>query len=252
MADSPRSIDTRTSEEAPAELSTKRVKRIFSEISGKYERFNAISSLGTYKIWLASLVNSLDIEPTDTVLDIAGGTGDVSFAIAKIKKPAYILCTDLVEEMLDVARAHHASGKGAGVAMEFAVADAQDLPIADNSFDFVTVAYGIRNMPQRQKALSEAFRVLKPRGTFACLEFSTPQNSAWNAIYTIYRKKVLPFIGERLTGHGDDFAYLSDSIASFPDQLAFAEMIEAAGFADVRWKNHSGGIAAIHIAHKPQ
>ncbi|MBR2522458.1 MAG: class I SAM-dependent methyltransferase, partial [Coriobacteriales bacterium] len=139
-----------------------------------------------------------------------------------------------------------------GVAMEFAVADAQDLPIADSSFDFVTVAYGIRNMPERQKALSEAFRALKPGGTFACLEFSTPSNPVWNSIYSVYRKKVLPFIGERLTGHGDDFAYLSDSIAAFPDQREFAKMIEAAGFIDVRWKSHSGGIAAIHIACKPQ
>ena len=251
MADSNKSIDTRIGEEAPAELSTQRVKRIFSEISGKYERFNAISSLGTYKIWLASLVNSLDIKPTDTVLDIAGGTGDVSFAIAKLKKPAYILCTDLVEEMLDVAREHHANGKGAGVAMEFAVADAQNLPIADSSFNFVTVAYGIRNMPEREKALSEVFRVLKPGGTFGCLEFSTPQNDAWNAVYSAYRRKVLPFIGEKLTGHGDDFAYLSDSIAAFPDQREFAKMIEAAGFTRVSWKNHSGGIAAIHIARKP-
>ena len=246
----PTSIDTATGEEAEPELSSERVKEIFSTISKKYERFNAVSSFGAYKLWLADVVKKAPITPESDVLDIAGGTGDVTFAIARGKHPKHIQCTDLVNDMLDVARAHYAEGAADGVPVDFEVVDAQNIPYADNSYDVITVAYGLRNMPQREKALSEMYRVLKPGGTLVCLEFSQPANPAWHAMYDFYLTHMIPFWGGLITGDRDGFVYLQSSIKAFPDQRAFAKMFENSGFHDVSWTNHTGGIAAVHVAHK--
>lgn len=160
--------------EAPAELSSERVRDIFSHIARKYERFNALSSFGAYKLWLAGMMRQAPIDESHDVLDIAGGTGDVTFTVARTKHPRHIQCTDLVPEMLDVARMHIDEGDGAGVPIDFEVVDAQNIPYEDASYDVITMAYGIRNMPDRPRALSEMFRVLKPGGSLVCLEFSTP------------------------------------------------------------------------------
>ena len=157
-------IDTATGLEAPAELSSERVRDIFSHIARKYERFNALSSFGAYKLWLAGMMRQAPIDESHDVLDIAGGTGDVTFTVARTKHPSHIQCTDLVPEMLDVARMHIDEGDGAGVPIDFEVVDAQDIPYADASYDVITMAYGIRNMPERDRALAEMFRVLKPGG----------------------------------------------------------------------------------------
>ena len=175
------SIDTATGQEAPAEISSERVKSIFSQIAKKYERFNAISSFGAYKLWLKGMMKQAPIKKTDDVLDIAGGTGDVTFTVARAKHPTHIQCTDLVPEMLDVARMHLEDGAADGVPVDFEVVDAQAIPYADASYDAITMAYGIRNMPDRPLALAEMFRVLRPGGTLVCLEFSTPPNRIWRA-----------------------------------------------------------------------
>lgn len=245
------SIDTATGKEAPAELSSARVKSIFSAIAKKYERFNAISSFGAYKLWLAGMARQAPIEPRHDVLDIAGGTGDVAFTMARQKHPAHIQCTDLVPEMLDVARDHYAHGAAAGVPVDFAVVDAQDIPYEANSFDAVTMAYGIRNMPDRPRALSEMLRVLKPGGALVCLEFSTPPNRAWRALYRFYLKHLIPFWGGLIAGDKEGFVYLARSIQAFPDQQGLARMMQQAGFERVTWKNYTGGIAAVHVAYKP-
>lgn len=249
----PHSIDTATGEDAPAELSSERVKDIFSHIARKYERFNAVSSFGAYKAWLRTMIGLAPIAKDSDVLDIAGGTGDVSFTAARLKPCAHIQCTDLVPEMLDVARWHVAEqGKNHGVPIDFEVVDAQDIPYAEASYDVVTMAYGIRNMPNRELALSEMLRVLKPGGSLVCLEFSTPSNPLWRALYGFYLKHLIPFWGGLITGDRDGFVYLSRSIKAFPDQTTFAHMLEDAGFTDVTWKNCTGGIAAVHVAKKPR
>ncbi len=249
----PHSIDTATGKEAPAEVSSERVKDIFSRIAKKYERFNAVSSFGAYKAWLRTMASMAPIGHDDDVLDIAGGTGDVSFTMARLKRPRHVQCTDLVPEMLDVARWHvDEQGKNCGVPMDFEVVDAQDIPYEDASYDAVTMAYGIRNMPNRELALSEMFRVLRPGGSLVCLEFSTPPNALWRALYGFYLKHLIPFWGGLITGDREGFVYLSRSIKAFPDQQAFARMLENAGFVDVTWKNCTGGIAAVHVARKPE
>ena len=245
-------IDTATGKEAPAELSSERVKGIFSQIARKYERFNAVSSFGAYRLWLDGMMRQAPIESHHDVLDIAGGTGDVSRWVAKTKHPAHIQCTDLVPEMLEVARMHEANGDFCGVPIDFDVVDAQDIPYADSSYDVVTMAYGIRNMPDRPRALAEMFRVLRPGGALVCLEFSTPPNPIWRALYNFYLKFLIPFWGGLITGDRSGFVYLAKSIRAFPDQEGLAQLMRETGFTDITWQNYTGGIAAVHVAHKPE
>lgn len=244
-------IDTATGQEAKAELSSERVKDIFSHIARKYERFNALSSFGAYKAWVAGMMRQADIGPDADVLDLAGGTGEITFAVAKAKHPRHIQCTDLVPEMLEVAKGHMAEGASDGVPVDFEVVDAQNIPYPDNAYDAVTVAYGIRNMPERPKALREMLRVLKPGGQLVCLEFSTPKNGAWRALYHFYLRRFIPFWGGVVTGDREGFVYLSNSIRAFPNQQGLANLMKRAGFVDVAWKNYLGGIAAVHTARKP-
>ena len=136
--------------------------------------------------------------------------------------------------------------------MDFEVVDAQNIPYADASYDAITMAYGIRNMPDRPRALAEMFRVLKPGGSLVCLEFSTPPNAVWRALYNFYLKHLIPFWGGLITGDREGFVYLAKSIKAFPNQQGLARMMEQAGFTDVTWKNYTGGIAAVHVAKKPE
>lgn len=246
------SIDTATGMAAPSELSSTRVHAIFSKIAGKYERFNALSSFGAYRLWLEKLVRLARITPDSEVLDIAGGTGDVTFAIARAKKPKSILCTDLVPEMLEVAKMHYSDGDAGEVPVTFEEVDAQDIPYHDRSFDAVTMAYGLRNMPERQRALSEIFRVLKPGGQLVCLDFSTPPNPAWRGLYNLYLRYMIPLWGRLITGDGSGFVYLARSIEAFPDQEGIRAMMEDAGFQRVDYENCTGGIACIHTAWRPE
>ncbi len=245
------SIDTATGKSAPAELSSARVTGIFAQIADRYEAVNALSSMGTSRLWLNKLVDAADIGPADAVLDVAGGTGDVTFAVARAKRPAVMVCSDLVPEMLEVAKRHASDGAAGGVPVHFQVVDAQDIPYDDDTFDAVTMAYGLRNMPEREKALREILRVLRPGGQLACLDFSTPPNPAWNALYGAYLRHVVPFWGKVVTGDASGFVYLAKSIRAFPDQQGVADMMRDAGFVDVEWQDCSGGIACIHTARKP-
>ena len=243
-------IDTATGRAAPAELSTARVKDIFSQIARKYERFNAVSSFGAYRRWLDGMMRQAPIRAEHDVLDIAGGTGDVSRWVAKAFHPRHIQLTDLVPEMLEVARMHLARGDFDGVPVDFDVVDAQNIPYADESYDVITMAYGIRNMPDRPRAIAEMYRVLKPGGALVCLEFSTPPNPVWRTLYRFYLRHLIPFWGGLITGDKSGFVYLAKSIQAFPDQRGLARLMEEAGFHDVTWKNYTGGIAAVHVARK--
>lgn len=244
------SIDTATGEQAPASISEERVQDIFSHIARKYHRFNVFSSLGLYKSWLRKTVDLANITPETDLLDLAAGTGDVSYMAAKRTPCKHIQLTDYVPEMLDVARERMAAGENNGVPIDFDVVDAQHIPYDDNRFDAVTMAYGIRNIPDRMKALSEVHRVLKPGGTFACLEFSTPPNALWRALYHVYLKVMIPFWGWLFTRDAPSFVYLADSIKAFPCQEDYAAMLREAGFKDVTWKNYAGGIVAVHTGRK--
>ncbi|WP_350453791.1 class I SAM-dependent methyltransferase [Slackia heliotrinireducens] len=243
-------VDTATGEDAPAEVSEERVQHIFGTIAEQYKKFNAVSSFGLYKGWLRATVDAANLTAESDLLDLAGGTGDVSYMAAQRRKPAHVQLTDFVPEMLAVAKKRYQMGENNGVPFDFEVVDAQDVPYDDCSYDAVTMAYGIRNIPDRMKALSEVHRVLKPGGTFACLEFSTPPNPVWRGLYHVYLKVMIPFWGWLFTKDRPSFVYLADSIRAFPPQEEYAQMLRDAGFKDVTWKNYAGGIVAIHTGTK--
>lgn len=244
------SIDTATGEDAPAELSSERVKKIFTDIAWKYERFNALSSFGQYVSWLETLIDLSPITSESKMLDIAGGTGDVTFMACKRKQPAEIILSDYTPAMLEVAQKRLDDGEACGVPVELAVVDGQDIPYEDESFDIVTMSYGIRNMPEREKALREMYRVLKPGGALCILEFSTPPNPLMHAGYNVYLRWGIPAWGKIVTGDASGFVYLAKSIKAFPNQEQFAYMLKEAGFSRVDWKNVTFGVAAVHIAYK--
>lgn len=243
-------VDTATGAEAAPEVSSARAKAIFAKIAPKYDKFNAISSMGIYRLWLRTVVAEAQATPATRMLDLAAGTGDVTFAICKATPPRFVMSTDFSPEMLEVARRRYANGEAHGVPCTFEVVDAQQIPYGDESFDLVTCAYGIRNMPEREKALAEAYRVLGPGGRYVILEFTTPPNPAWRKIYSVYLKNMIPAVGGALTGDRSGFVYLNDSIRAFPDQETFARMLRSAGFSKVTYRNLSGGIAAVHTAIK--
>ena len=243
-------IDTETGEEAPAEISEERVKRIFTEISEQYEEFNHVSSFGQDHRWLKHLVDELPVTSRSEILDVAGGTGEVTFAICHAARPAHIMLTDYTPAMLKVAQKRIDDGEGRGVRIDTQVVDAQDIPYENNRFDIVTMAYGIRNIPDRILALQEIYRVLKPGGTVAILEFSHPTRPIESAFYHFYLKVGIPAWGQKFTGKRDDFVYLSHSIEAFPGPDEFADMLREVGFVDVTYKTYSFGAVAIHVAIK--
>ena len=247
---STKSIDTATGEAAPPEISADRVQEIFTDIAVNYDRFNKMSSFGRYKAWLRMLIEECPINSRTRMLDVAGGTGDVAFAACEYKKPGTILLTDFTPAMLDGARQRLKAGEANGVPVEIATVDAQDIPYASESFDLVTMAYGIRNMPQRELALSEIYRVLRPGGTCCILEFSTPPNPLMKRMYDLYLEHGIPQWGKITTGQKEGFVYLSKSIKAFPDQEHFSAMLYNTGFSHVSYKNCTFGVAAIYSARK--
>ncbi len=245
------SIDPATGNAAPAELAANRTRAIFTGIADRYDIFNRLSSFGFCVQWTKRLVETAPLNGKSLLLDVAAGTGEVTFACARKKHPQAIWCTDLVPAMLDVAKARYEEGEACGVPVTFLEVDAQQMPFPDNSFSTVTMAYGIRNMPERERALAEIYRVLAPGGTFVCLEFSQPTNPLWATLYHAYLAVGIPLWGKLLTGNSSVFHYFTQSIRAFPAQQDFAAMLAEAGFQNITWKNLVGGIAAIHVGQKP-
>lgn len=231
-----------------ADAHAERVKGIFSQIARKYDVFNALSSFGIYRSWLRRVARAAACTGDDRVLDVAGGTGDVAFALCDAYPPASIELTDFTPEMLDVAGERIASGASRGVACALNVVDAHRLPYADGSFTVVTCAYGLRNFSQRRRAMAEAARVLAPGGRYVVLEFGTPPHALWRALYRFYLAHMIPFIGGLVTGDRSGFEYLRDSIQAFPSQEVVAGELREAGFSQVAYENLTGGIVAVYTA----
>jgi demethylmenaquinone methyltransferase/2-methoxy-6-polyprenyl-1,4-benzoquinol methylase len=230
---------------APGEATSERVRGIFARIAPHYDLFNRLSSFGVDQRWRRETVRMADLTSESRALDLAAGTGDLTLRIAEQGRPASVIGTDFVPEMLEVAErkaeAYHGPGE-----VSFQVADAQALPFADESFDVVTIAFGVRNLPDRAANFAEVLRVLVPGGRYLILEFSTPPNLAFRALYHFYDRTVLPALGALLTGDRASFEYLNDSILRFPAQEALAAELRAAGFSDVSWRNLTLGVVAVH------
>ena len=235
---------------APGEATTERVRGIFAGIADRYDLFNALSSFGIDRSWRRAAVRAARLTSESRVLDLCSGTGDLAIALAKQGRPAEVVATDFVPEMLAVAQQKAPSGRVGSTAISFSLADAQALPFPDASFDVVTVAFGVRNLPDRAANFSEVHRVLRPGGRYVICEFSRPTLAPWRWLYHAYLKIVVPSVGAVLTHDRDSFAYLNDSIRRFPRQPALAAELRAAGFPAVSWMNLTGGVVALHIAVK--
>ena len=236
-------------EPAPGQPTAQRVHGIFSSIADRYDVFNGMASMGIDRTWRTELVRAAHLSPSSRVLDLCSGTGDVAFAVANLGHPAEVVATDFVPEMLAVAEKKSAEHPPA-VPVSFSVADAQQLPFPDESFDVVTVAFGVRNLPDRASNFREVLRVLKPGGRYLILEFSRPTFGPWRGMYHVYLRHAIPAIGGALTGDRKGFVYLNDSIRQFPSQADLAAELRAAGFAVISWKDLTGGVVALHTAVK--
>ena len=230
--------------EVPKAEKTAMVRAVFDSVAPKYDVMNDLMSLGIHRLWKRIFITALDPRPNRGLLDLAGGTGDITFGwLAAGGGPAVL--SDINAAMLAVGR-DRALARGFAAGLTFLNADAEHLPLPDRSQDTVSIAFGLRNCTDKAAVLAEARRVLRPGGRFLCLEFSRVQVAALAPIYDAWSFKVLPRIGSMVAGDADSYQYLAESIRMFPDQETLAEMMRAAGLEQVRIRNLSGGIAAIH------
>jgi demethylmenaquinone methyltransferase/2-methoxy-6-polyprenyl-1,4-benzoquinol methylase len=235
--------------EVPAADKQRLVDDVFNKVAARYDLMNDLMSGGLHRAWKDAMVAWLGPprrSPTPfAVLDVAGGTGDIAFRVAERSASASVTVADINGDMLSVGRVR-AAERHLSDRVGFAEANAEQLPFDAGRFDAVTIAFGIRNVPKIDRALAEAFRVLKPGGRFLCLEFSAVDVAVLDKVYELYSFSVIPMIGGWVVGDDGPYRYLVESIRKFPNQARFAAMVEAAGFAKVAVRNLTGGIAAMH------
>ena len=226
------------------------VQGVFSSVASKYDVMNDLMSMGIHRVWKDAMMDWLAPRPGQHLLDVAGGTGDVSFRfLNRAGDTARATVLDLTEPML-IEGQKRAEAANMAHQLDWIVGDAMALPFEANSFDVYTISFGIRNVTRIEDALSEAFRVLRPGGRLMVLEFSQIPNDLMQKVYDLYSFNVIPQMGKVVTGDRDSYQYLVESIRRFPDQDRFADMILAAGFDLVKYRNLSMGIAALHSGWK--
>ncbi len=225
------------------------VHGVFSSVASKYDIMNDLMSVGIHRLWKDAMMDWLAPRPGQRLLDVAGGTGDVAFRFLTRAPGASAVVCDMTEAML-VAGRQRAEATEKAAALDWVVGDAMALPFATNSFDVYTISFGIRNVTRIADALREAYRVLRPGGRLMVLEFSQIPNDLMQKAYDLYSFNVIPAMGKIVTGDRDSYQYLVESIRKFPEQEAFAAMIRQAGFGQVKYRNLSLGIAALHSGWK--
>jgi demethylmenaquinone methyltransferase / 2-methoxy-6-polyprenyl-1,4-benzoquinol methylase len=228
----------------------KYVAQVFDSVAHSYDLMNDLMSMGAHRIWKKKFVNKIH-DYHGKLLDVAGGTGDIAkryYLKAKEQntEPDITLC-DINEEMLSFGKAKLIDNNIHSI--KFSCGNAESLPYADSSFDYYTIAFGIRNVSDIKLALKEAYRVLKPGGRFLCLEFSKVEAKPLTRFYDIY-SSFIPSLGDMVVGDRESYQYLIDSIKAFPTQRNFATLIESAGFEKVNYENLSFGVVAIHSGWK--
>ncbi|MFY9209847.1 MAG: bifunctional demethylmenaquinone methyltransferase/2-methoxy-6-polyprenyl-1,4-benzoquinol methylase UbiE [Aestuariivita sp.] len=226
-----------------------RVRGVFGSVASKYDVMNDVMSLGIHRIWKDAMMDWLAPRPGQRLLDVAGGTGDISFRFLKRAGHGHATVLDLTEPMLIEGR-KRAEAESMADSLDWVVGDAMALPFEDNTFDVYTISFGIRNVTRPQEALAEAYRVLRPGGRLMVLEFSQLPNDGMQKLYDLYSFNVIPRMGQMIAGDRDSYQYLVESIRKFPDQETFLAMIRDAGFENAKYRNLSMGIAALHSGWK--
>jgi demethylmenaquinone methyltransferase/2-methoxy-6-polyprenyl-1,4-benzoquinol methylase len=236
-------------EDIPEDEKAGRVHGVFTNVASRYDVMNDAMSLGVHRVWKDAMLDWLAPRPGQRLLDVAGGTGDVAFRFLDRAKGAHAVVCDLTEGMLEAGRAR-AEAEARTEALDWVVGDAMALPFEDGSFDAYTISFGIRNVTRIGDALSEAYRVLRPGGRLMVLEFSQVPNPLMRRAYDLYSFQVIPRMGQAIAGDRASYQYLVESIRKFPDQDRFAAMVLEAGFGNVKYRNLSFGIAALHSGWK--
>ena len=226
-----------------------RVHGVFTSVASRYDVMNDAMSLGIHRLWKDAMLDWLAPRDGQRLLDMAGGTGDIAFRALARAPGAEVTVCDMTEDML-VAGRGRAEATTFSDRLDWVAGDAMALPFADASFDAYTISFGIRNVTRIPDALREAYRVLRPGGRLMVLEFSQLPNPLMQRAYDLYSFNVIPRMGQAIAGDRDSYQYLVESIRNFPDQDRFAAMIVDAGFGNVRYRNLSMGIAALHSGWK--
>jgi demethylmenaquinone methyltransferase/2-methoxy-6-polyprenyl-1,4-benzoquinol methylase len=227
------------------------VADVFHSVASRYDLMNDLMSGGIHRIWKRFTIELSGVRKGNAVLDIAGGTGDLAARFADLVGPeGRVVLADINDSMLQVGR-DKLLDSGHLENLEFVQADAQDLPFPDDSFDCVTIAFGLRNVTDKERALASMLRVLKPGGRLLVLEFSKPENDLLGKAYDAYSFHVLPLMGRLVANDSDSYRYLAESIRMHPDQETLKEMMEDAGFSRCEYHNMTGGIVAVHRGVKP-
>jgi demethylmenaquinone methyltransferase/2-methoxy-6-polyprenyl-1,4-benzoquinol methylase len=236
--------------EVAADEKTRLVGAVFRSVAPKYDLMNDLMSLGVHRLWKRHFVATSGVRPGHQVLDLAGGTGDIAALLAAaVGDTGSVVLTDINPAMLGVGR-ERLTDRGIVGRVRYALADASALPFADGRFDLVTIAFGLRNVTDKDAALREMRRVLRPGGRALVLEFSRVAPAALRKLYDLYSFNVLPKIGAAVAGDEASYRYLAESIRKHPDQATLAAMMQAAGFERTSHRNLSGGIVAIHSGYR--
>ena len=232
--------------EVPVEQKAGLVHEVFRSVAGNYDLMNDLMSLGIHRAWKADFAAHSGVQTGDRVLDLAGGTGDISALMSRrVGDEGLVVLTDINEAMLDVGR-RRLEDRGIVGNLRCALVDAEHLPFRDGEFDAVTIAFGLRNVTDKDQALREMRRVLRPGGRALILEFSAVEAEPLKKLYDTWSFGVLPLLGKWVAHDEDSYRYLAESIRKHPPQEELAEMMREAGLEDVRYRNLTGGIVAIH------
>jgi demethylmenaquinone methyltransferase/2-methoxy-6-polyprenyl-1,4-benzoquinol methylase len=236
-------------QQVPVAEKAQRVRDVFDSVATEYDLMNDVMSLGIHRLWKRLAIGMANIQPGQHVLDLAGGTGDLVLLIApKVGPQGRVVLSDINNAMIRTGRARLLD-KGIAGNVEYIQADAERLPFPDNSFDCITMAFGLRNVTHKQTALDSMYRVLKPGGRLLILEFSRPA-ALLRPAYDFYSFSILPRLGELIARDAASYRYLAESIRMHPDQKTLVGMLESAGFERCDYHNLTGGIVAIHRGYK--
>ena len=237
-------------EQVPKAQKAERVRAVFDSVAGRYDVMNDLMSAGVHRLWKRFALSLTGLRPGARVLDVAGGTGDLAVGLARqVGKSGTVVLTDINAAMLEAGR-DRLIDRGLVGNVLYAQADAERLPFADESFDCVTIGFGLRNITDKPRALAAMRRVLKCGGQLLVLEFSKPTSPALESLYDAYSFRVLPALGRIVAGDADSYRYLAESIRRHPDQETLLAMMQGAGLEDCRYHNLTGGIVAVHRGYR--